>query len=45
MIAGMKTVLSVELPPVHFTKQNGFNIPSTQKAMYCLNFAVIANAV
>lgn len=45
MVAAKKTVLSVELPPVCFTEQYGFNITSTQKAMYCHNSIVIASAV
>lgn len=45
MVAGKKTVLSLELPPVRFAEQNEFSIASTQNAAYCHHFTVIANAV
>lgn len=45
MVAGKKTVLSVELPPVRFAEQNELSITSAQRAAYCHNFTVIASAV
>lgn len=45
MVAAKKTVLLAELPPVRFTEQYEFNVTSTQKAMYCHNSTVIADAV